>query len=159
MKIACLGWGSLVWNPRGLPVCKPWFMDGPLLPIEFARQSKGDRITLVIVNHAVHIRSLWALMSVTDFEAAKKELADREGIIEKNISKYIGFWSSSEYSNLDFTREIGDWAARMDLDAVVWTALPPKFVGQNERMPSAEEVVTFLQKARRRVHSKSTPTD
>ena len=144
MKIACLGWGSLVWDPRGLPLRKPWFMDGPLLPIEFARQSKGDRITLVIVNNAAQLRSLWALMSVTEFETAKKGLAVREGIIEKNISKYIGYWSSNEYSSLDFTQEIGDWAARKDHDAVVWTALPPKFGGQNERMPSAEEVITFL---------------
>ena len=80
MKIACLGWGSLVWDSRGLPVRKPWFMDGPLLPIEFVRQSEGGRITLVIVNNAAHIRSLWALLSVTDLEIAKKELADREGI-------------------------------------------------------------------------------
>lgn len=144
MKIACLGWGSLVWYSRGLPVRKPWFMDGPLLPIEFVRQSEGGRITLVIVNNAAHIRSLWALLSVTDLEIAKKELADREGIKEKYISKYIGYWSSNDYSNFDFTKEIGDWAVLKGLDAIVWTALPPKFDDQNGKVPSADEVITFL---------------
>ena len=90
MKIACLGWGSLVWDSRGLPVHKPWFMDGPLLPIEFVRQSEGGRITLVLVSNLACVRSLWALMSVTDLAKAKEELADREGIKEKYISKYIG---------------------------------------------------------------------
>src|SRR6266849_7923688 len=80
MRIACLGWGSLIWDPQALPIQRCWFNDGPLLPIEFARHSSGDYITLVIVPEARCVRSLWALMSVPDLATARVKLAEREGI-------------------------------------------------------------------------------
>ena len=34
--IAVVGWGSLIWDPRQLPVRSSWQPDGPELPVEFA---------------------------------------------------------------------------------------------------------------------------
>lgn len=140
MKIGCLGWGSLIWDPRTLPVQRWWFYDGPLLPIEFARHSNGDRITLVLTPGAAIVRSLWTLMLVTDLDTARTSLAKREGTSQK----YVGDWSWATKCNGESSDVIGKWASYIGLDAVVWTALPPKFDDQSGRVPTVDEVVSFL---------------
>ena len=62
MKIACIGWGSLIWMPENLMIQNKWFEDGPMLPIEFARQSDNGRITLIIDEFARPVRTLWSLI-------------------------------------------------------------------------------------------------
>ncbi len=37
MKIAILGWGSLIWDRRDLQIAGDWQQGGPVLPIEFSR--------------------------------------------------------------------------------------------------------------------------
>lgn len=145
MKIGCLGWGSLVWNPKGLPVRGTWFKDGPFLPIEFARESNDGRITLVLTPEVPLVHSLWTLLSIDNLDNAKIKLAEREGIKEKNIIAHIGFWKPDLEQQNEYQRLIGEWAECMTLDAVVWTALPPKFSGKKDgEKPSAEEVVLHL---------------
>jgi hypothetical protein len=56
--IVCLGWGSLIWNPKDLPV-EDWHGDGPALPVEFARISRGGRLTLVVADSAAQLPVLW----------------------------------------------------------------------------------------------------
>lgn len=141
--IACLGWGSLVWNTRELPIHRQWFEDGPLIKVEFLRQSRDNRITLVLHTTAEPVRSLWALMSVHSLDEAKKALAARECIPEKNVPKHIGCWSRGEPDPACIV-EIGTWAMARGVEHVVWTALPPKFKTKNDRCPSPEEVVAHL---------------
>ena len=44
MKIAFIGWGSLIKEPRELPIAGEWQSDGPKLWLEFSRIShKGKR--------------------------------------------------------------------------------------------------------------------
>lgn len=39
---------------------------------------------------------------------------------------------------------IGNWAERISLDAVIWTALLPKFNGERGKIPSSDEVIFYL---------------
>lgn len=141
-NIACLGWGSLPWCPQYLPIRSAWFTDGPLIPLEFARQSKDGRITLVIVHSARPVRSLWALMDSENLNRAREHLRVREGI-PKHKTQYIGHWSRGSRSPAAIP-ELPDWAIARKIDSVVWTALPPKFKGENYRQPSVEEVLGHL---------------
>lgn len=142
LRIACLGWGSLIWDPRGLPIRREWFKDGPLAPVEFTRQSSGGHITLVIDPSARPIRLLWALMLSSDLQGAKEALGDREGITRNNLQSRIGSWQRGEGAPENI-RDLPQWAEDRGLDAVVWTALGPKFNNQ-ERPPSIEDVIAYL---------------
>jgi hypothetical protein len=146
MLIGCLGWGSLIWDPRSLPTRGPWFADGPFLPIEFVRQSEDNRITLVLVPDKALVRSLWTILDVGSWEQAREELGKREGIKPENCSKYVGIWPDGQPRNDETTKRIGVWAKSANLDAVVWTNLPPKFKGKDkdDQIPTAEEVVSYL---------------
>ena len=140
--IACLGWGSLVWDPRGLPIQRVWFQDGPMIPVEFARQSMDGRITLVLEPHAFPVRSLWAVMDATTLEAARDALARRESIPKKNEKTHIGSWSVGEGSP-ELLPNLESWARVTGIQHVIWTKLPPKF-SDFERTPTAAQVVGYL---------------
>ena len=140
--VACLGWGSLVWDPRELPIQREWFLDGPLIRVEFTRQSRDGRITLVLDDSALPVRSLWALMAVTDLASARAALREREGVLEKNERRHIGGWSLGE-ANPPCVAELDAWAHAHGVQHVVWTALPPKF-NEVEQRPTEEQVLSYL---------------
>lgn len=141
--IACLGWGSLVWDARTLPIQHYWFEDGPLIKVDFLRHSDDDRITLVLHNSAQPVRSLWAAMTVNTLDEAINALAVREGMTGANPSKNIGRWSRGT-ANPDCILELEAWAEARGITSVIWTALPAKFGGQNNRCPTLEEVTLHL---------------
>jgi hypothetical protein len=145
MNIGCLGWGSLIWNPDKLPVQNGWFSDGPLLPIEFARHSREDRVTLILVPAVPSVRTLWCLLAVTDLGMARDELATHESVW-KSKDRNIGFWSRNSGASGTFADVIGSWATAHQLDAVVWTNLGPKWKKEEGRVPSVEEVLSFLRR-------------
>src|SRR5580693_6858747 len=96
MRIACLGWGSLVWDPRELSIRREWFKDGPFVPVEFARQSSDGRMTLVIDRRAAPIRVLWAHMVPVELSVARDALRDREGIPRAARPSLIGSWQRGD---------------------------------------------------------------
>jgi hypothetical protein len=143
MVIACLGWGSLIWCQKRLPVKGEWQKNGPSLPIELTRESRDKRITLVICDGAPNVTALWAALDVKTLAEAKNALADREGIPQKNISKNIGFWTPNDSSKGLGTAAIESWAKELDLEGVVWTALQSK-IANEERTPVPREVIDHL---------------
>lgn len=143
MTIACLGWGSLIWDPRNLRIRGKWFTDGPLLPIEFCRQSKNGRITLVIADSKPRIRTLWAILTTHDLDEAIEQLRVREGIGQSKVDTWIGKWLKGE-PNTGVDAHISQWAEAIDLDAVLWTALPPRFNDKDGLVPEAKDILRYL---------------
>jgi hypothetical protein len=140
--IACLGWGSLIWDPRELAIQRQWFYDGPFIHVEFVRQSQDGRITLVLTETANPVRSLWAVMDSTNLASAKSDLRKREGIPIKNEKKHIGLWSDGQTSPALIPR-LAEWASAHGITHVIWTNLPPKF-NDEEKAPSSEQVLQYL---------------
>ena len=153
MKLACLGWGSLVWDPRGLPVVGPWFEDGPFMPVEFTRKSNDGRITLVCDDQAAPLRVLWAQMQVPDLHAARLALRDREGINAEQWEHLVPAWISGEDDPKGFLG-ISAWAHSVGLEGVVWTGLGHKF-NDNTGRPTVGEIISYLDGLRRPVRVKA----
>ena len=141
MKIACLGWGSLIWKAAELPVASDWFEDGPRLPIEFAREGDSGELATVLCEGVAEVRVLWAYLAVDTLEEAREALRAREGVARER-PRCIGGWASGPQS--PFWPRIATWAAEQGVDAVVWTALPPRSDGLNRRMPTAAEALHYL---------------
>lgn len=143
MKIACLGWGSLIWKAAELPISSDWFADGPWLPIEFAREGDSGELATVLCEGVAEVRALWACLAVATLDEAREALREREGV-PKEQPECIGSWPNGPQS--PFQQRIGIWAREQGLDAVVWTALPPRSGGLNQRMPTVEAALDYLRK-------------
>jgi len=136
MKIAILGWGSLIKEPRDLPIVGEWQPDGPKLWIEFSRISrKGERagcLTLVIDEKCEsEVTTLHVLSKRSDLSQAIADLQKREGTSADDIGfcdVAAGRFAPNALSRHPKSCErIGAWAKDKKLDAVIWTALPRRF--------------------------------
>lgn len=143
MRIACLGWGSLVWDPRELPIQRKWFADGPFVQVEFVRQSDNGRMTLVLDAVAPPVRSLWAVMDQTDIVDAREALRKRERVSREREAEILG-WSKGK-SSPKLIIDLPEWAASRSVEGVVWTGLPSKFNGKEGRTPTIKQVLEYLE--------------
>ena len=139
MKIACLGWGSLIWKPQHLPVAGEWHTDGPMLPIEFARVSDGGELATVICVNAAPIQVLWAWLDIEDVTVACDALRKREGIDDDRVDG-VGLLIIDETPE----GELAEWAQEHGIEAVGWTALPPKSAEMEGRAPTVTEAIAYL---------------
>jgi len=140
MKIACIGWGSLIWDPQILKIKGKWFKDGPLLPIEFARQSGNGRITLVIEENAEPIRTLWIIMTTTNLEEAIESLKKREG----TATKHIHYQKIDSEPKTKIQEWVLQWLKEKNIDCAIWTGLPAKFKGKNNIVPTISELFDYF---------------
>lgn len=137
--IACLGWGSLIWDKRDLPIRDGWFEDGPFIRVEFLRQSIDGRMTLVLNASAEPVQSLWAVMNTGSLAFAREALRKREGTVLSNI----GVWSRGD-TPPTVIQHLPVWAESKGIHSVIWTALPSKFDGVNGKTPTCEQVINYL---------------
>lgn len=139
--IACIGWGSLIWRPEDLPLAGGWANDGPTLPVEFARQSRDGRVTLVITDQAMPVRTLWAPMLTTDLEEARQQLREREATYVDRIAVQE---ATAAATSSPVHEAIRDWLREHGIEAAIWTALDARWQNQAGRSPTQAELIAYL---------------
>lgn len=142
MNIACIAWGSLLWKPHPLKLASGWHRDGPLLPLEFVRQSDDDpELALALHEGAKPVPTYWAWLAVGSLDAARAMLGAREQI-RPAYPACVGSIPPVDGAGAD--PRIAGWMRGKRIDAVVWTALPAKFGGASGRAPTAAEALAWL---------------
>jgi len=148
MKIAILGWGSLLWQPGGdfgNSIELPWKTDGPTLPIEFSRisTSRGGALTLVIdPKNGSNTTVAWCLTKRAQLEDAVADLRCREGTNMANIRSLR--LDEQPAGPTVVEKAILDWATDRKLDAVSWTALQSNFEEKTGQAFSIEQAIAHL---------------
>ncbi|MEM6160084.1 hypothetical protein AAH446_05920 [Erwinia sp. P6884] len=139
MKIACLGWGSLIWKPEALPLESEWHPDGPMMPVEFSRIGDGGELATAICMGAPLVQACWAILATESIELAVAALREREGIPAKREDG-VGMLMAQRRSH----SKLAEWASEREIDALIWTALPPRFAGVEGLIPSSEDALEYL---------------
>ncbi|NHN26107.1 hypothetical protein FIA58_010505 [Flavobacterium jejuense] len=159
MKIAILGWGSLIWNPEILNFDRElgWIGTGPILPIEFSRISRNGRLTLVICKDGSDVQTLYSFSAEKNIDSALKNLKKREGTTLKNIGYYIK--SSEQFfpSDFEFKQNVLDWISENDIDAVIWTNLNENWKDKTQNRLEYLESLDKERKELAREYIKNTP--
>lgn len=140
MKIACLGWGSLVWKPDDLPVSGKWHENGPWLPLEFCRVGDGGELATALCANAQACQALWTSLEVTELGLAVEALRRREAVPDDRCDGIGSLVVDASTEGV-----IGQWAREQGLDAVVWTDLPPRIDRIEGRIPSPQKALQYLQ--------------
>jgi len=131
VQIAVLAWGSLVWRPHNdhgeLSMAGDWQTDGPELPIEFARISSDDRLTLIITPGYPHSTTvLWAINGLDDLDATVANLAERETNAPLDCIHGIGANRTLGSPDPSVVEAVSIWlGGKPHLDAAIWTGLGP----------------------------------
>ena len=132
MKIAILGWGSLLWERRIEfdEQHEDWKFDGPSLKLEFSRisQTRNKALTLVLdLKNGQLCQVAYAYSKRKNPDDAVCDLRCREGTGLKNIGVYF-FDGSREQPYEDASlKSIRVWATKSGVDIVIWTALVSNF--------------------------------
>ena len=150
-RIGCLAWGSLLWDPRTLPLAAAFEQGDPLLPIEFSRVALDGRVTLVIDAQAKSSPTWWAVLAVDSLAEGVAQLARREGVAPERIGDWIGvearagFAAGVGQSPGAVRAAIAEWLGSKPLDAVLWTALPVRCPDGRFERPHWTDLVDHLE--------------
>jgi hypothetical protein len=134
-KIAIIGFGSLLFNHKGLSI-GPFRKNGPYFPLEFSRISRDGRLTVAIDwRNGTYNQTYYAISKHNDLDKVIAEFQKREKIKDKFLNVQIGIWDIKNnlfnYGASKFPApmfdQIGLWAKKNKIDAIVFSALAPKF--------------------------------
>lgn len=145
MKIAVIGWGSIIWDKGSLKTTGDWRHDGPELPLEFCRISSPgkskERLTLVLSEIGTKCITYWDLMAATDLKTARNNLRDREGAVTDDIEIYLR--DQNPLSRAAVHME--SWLkGHPEVDAVIWTGVSSNWRLLRNKDFSKEDLIQYL---------------
>jgi len=153
MRIAILGWGSLIWDKRNLKIDKivgdsqyqGWYNTGPSLPIEFARISDDGRLTLVIKEGVQSVTTLYSISMCKDLDIAILNLATREGSCTNKIGYYLKQGNKVYPEDFPYKNILQIWIEQCNnIDAIVWTNLSIRFHDKTHQEFNDNNVIAYL---------------
>ncbi len=132
MRIAILGWGSLIWDkhPEFDEQHEDWLFDGPSLKLEFSRVSKtrSGALTLVLdAQHGAPCKVAYALSKRKNPDDAVCDLRCREGTVLRNIGFCFRDGSRKQSRDKETFDSIRAWANEKQIDVAVWADLESNF--------------------------------
>jgi len=150
MRIAILGWGSLIWKLGGLPIASEWKTGAPVLSLEFSRVSDNRKLTIVLDPKAgTFCPTRFAFSDRSNLAEAIEDLCKRE----QTVQEHIGFVdlqrnlsSSQSYPDqVNVDAIVRQWCHDHQIEAAIWTALKPNFL-QKVGVPfSVEAAIAYLE--------------
>jgi hypothetical protein len=149
MRIAILGWGSLLWE-GGTEFDSwhgDWALDGPALKIEFCRisQTRLGALTLVIDDeHGTPTTVGWCVSKRTKLDDAMCDLRSREGTTLDQIGRIAIPQRANPTTATPANAAIENWAQGKELAAVIWTALGSNFQEKTKQRFSVDAAITHL---------------
>ncbi len=145
LKIAVLGWGSLIWCPGSLALRSRWHKDGPRLPIEFAHISEDCRLTLVIHAGSREQTTYWALSDCADVDSAANNLKQRENCRKLCDIHYVTA-DGQRRGTPETVATVKQWMkGEQDIDASIWTGLNSNWVKKGRNTFSPDDALAYLE--------------
>ena len=160
MKIAILGWGSLLWDeqPAFDDHHSGWLDDGPTLNLEFSRVSASRKGALTLVideKDGAPCRVAYSISKRADPNDAICDLRCREG----TILRRIGYWfadPAGQTCDLVIPDGLSQWAKSKSLNVVIWTGLESNFPESAKQDFSTKAAVGYLQGLSSEAKAKAT---
>jgi hypothetical protein len=150
MRIAIIGWGSLLWDLENLAphVVGGWSSGGgPRLPLEFSRVSPKRKLGLVVVIDPVHgvaCPTSYIASARSSLDDAVNDLAARERAPTERIGHAHLETGHINSSNLHLNKTLTTWLGDAQFDGCAWTDLPMNFNDHSSAEFSIDSALVYL---------------
>ncbi len=148
MRIAIIVLGlPLLGIRRNLETTNDWFADGPMLPLEFARISGGNRVTLVIKPSFDNVTTMYAISSHDNLAAARANLAAREGTPNLENIGFVDCRAEVHHArpqNSLIIDTLKQWNQTRFFDAIIWSDFAPNFSDRLNRNFTLANVIAYI---------------
>lgn len=108
--------------------------------MEFSRVGDGGELATAICIDAPLSDFCWTLLAASSLQQAVQALREREQI-PATRDDGVGTLLPRKH----VVGSLSKWAVSKGLDAVIWTALPPRYEGIENRIPSLDDVLAYLE--------------